>query len=205
MRRTVELSKKQYDEHWGDLSLNEETPWRKQVKDVLAAELQKVHFDSILEVGCGYGQNLRNILDYCGDALVYGLDVSDVGIQRAKNYHDYIQYFCGSAEKIPLKNVDVVFSVHALEQMKSCLGTVISELYRVTGDTLILIEPFYEHQNILGWVHNLYHDYARHLPAMVTAAGFTIMKFERLPYSVNPFNRSSLMVCKKYYEIDDRV
>jgi ubiquinone/menaquinone biosynthesis C-methylase UbiE len=197
MTRTKEFARDQYNESWFWAASGDLVKWRQQVNNVLRQWMYSLEYDSVLEVGCGLGQNLRRLQQQDGAKRYCGLDISDVGIQRAKNYGDGIEYVCCSADEIPFDVVDVVFTVHALEQMEHCVDGVLRELYRVTGKRLILIEPFFEHQNMFGKAHHRHHDYVRNLVEKVKSVGFKPVFFKRLPFSTNNANKSSVLVCVK--------
>jgi ubiquinone/menaquinone biosynthesis C-methylase UbiE len=183
----------EYNSIWSKPNTNHE--WTQYITNIICNSIKDMEYKSVLEVGCGIGTNLRALHE--PSRKYYGLDISPVGIKHAKSFNDKIEYVCASAEHIPLESIDIVFSVHALERMNNCIDAVTKELYRITNKRLILIEPFYEHQNMFGKAHNRHCGYPKNLYKKIRNVGFSIVSFKRLSKQSNPVNKSSILICDK--------
>lgn len=161
----------------------------------LNEQLKNTKFNTILEVGCGSGNNLKILKKNFPDKTFYGLDLSQQMIKEAQVNVPSTEFFCCSAENIPLKNssVDVIYTVHALEQMTPILPSVIKEFKRVCYGRIFLIEPFPEFQNWIGNLHGKRLGYPKNIYSEVLTNGFTVVTFESLDFG-SPANKSGLLV-----------
>ncbi|HEV2960981.1 MAG TPA: class I SAM-dependent methyltransferase [Candidatus Angelobacter sp.] len=56
----------------------------------------------ILDVGCGRGDTLRQMLEYGADPeLLTGIDLLDENVKRARHLSPHLQIICGSASRLP--------------------------------------------------------------------------------------------------------
>lgn len=170
--------------------------------EALVSELSKFgQVESILDIGCGNLFNLSCLRTNLSEEVkLYGVDISEnrirIGNEHTKGMN--IALFVASAEHLPFGNesVDVIFTVHALEQMPTIIDEVFQEFYRVCRKGIILIEPFYEHQNVFGKFHNWAEHYVRRIHNQVLHSNFHVKKFELLPFG-GPVNRPSVLVATK--------
>ena len=154
---------------------------------------------SLLEVGSGAGRNLLDIKMRVGDDVVLqGLELTESGVKVCKKRG--LNVICSSAGDMPFmdNSFDVVFSVHALEQMDSILPSVCSELFRVARLGVILFEPFFCQQNFFGRLHNKRSGYPKDIVGCLVDAGFDIVFFgiDR-SVSGSPVNLTGVCVAKK--------
>ena len=104
---------------------------------------------TILDVGCGGGFTIRRLLKRSKDAQVYGIDISEESVAKAKKVNAEVldkQVFVtqGSAEKLPYENekfdlVTAVETVYFWPNLSGCL----QEVHRVLkpgGKFAILVE-----------------------------------------------------------------
>jgi pseudaminic acid biosynthesis-associated methylase len=88
---------------------------------------------SVLEVGCGQGANLAPIVEYLDAADVWGIDVSERAIARAREHARGANIARSRARQLPFRDrfVDLTFTVGVLiHQPEETLGDVISEIVR---------------------------------------------------------------------------
>lgn len=87
----------------------------------------------ILDVGCGAGDLLRFIAELKGGSdNLYGYDLSEYRIQKAKNLNPNIKYSIGDITKFKIEDLkfDIIFAVdvfmhlNSLEQIKSSLDNI---------------------------------------------------------------------------------
>ena len=104
---------------------------------------------TMLDVGCGGGFTIRRLLNRSKDAQVYGIDISEESVAKAKKVNAEVldkQVFVtqGSAEKLPYENekfdlVTAVETVYFWPNLSGCL----QEVHRVLkpgGKFAILVE-----------------------------------------------------------------
>lgn len=95
---------------------------------------------SILEIGCGAGNRLLNLVSTYG-CNGYGLDPSSEAIHEVNHKHPKLQGFQGTADKLPFpdNNFDIVCFGSCLMWIDICdLFTVASEAFRVAKEKSIL-------------------------------------------------------------------
>lgn len=173
-------------EYWVDVFL----------KFVFLRLAYKHKYEKILEVGCGNGRNLQLLSDE--GVKLYGIDISNEGIKKASNR--YIGLFtCGSAKKLPFgdNSFDIVYSVHALEQMVGIRKEVIDEIYRVLkpGGIYLCFEPFIQIQNKDGILYNIKADYnTGEIPRLLDETGFIFDKIMSMRYKWKPINTVEYLI-----------
>jgi len=205
--RIIEEVKKEYSVPLSTTNINEcfivngksvmltDTAMRQYVFYFLNEQLKKIAFESVLEVGCGSGNNLKVLQQHFPEKTFYGLDLAEQMIKEAQVNVPSVKFFCCSAEHIPMKDasVDVIYTVHALEQMTPFIPTVIKEMKRVCRNRVMFMEPFPEFQNWIGRMHSKRLGYPKNVHSEVLKAGFTVETFESLNFG-NPVNKSGLLV-----------
>lgn len=95
----------------------------------------------IIDLGCGEGTRL-NILLTKGKKT--GIDISKIGIKKAKKKYPEINFVNGNLENIKFKNgeFDLVYSAYVLEHLDHP-EKVLMQAIRLTDNRLILIAPNY--------------------------------------------------------------
>lgn len=112
---------------------------------------------TILEVGCGFGRNLKFLLDHgIKPQQLTGVDFSASLLRHINIPH--IKLFQASAQKLPFPNrhFDLVFT-HGLLMHISSPQRSIAELIRVSRKWLIIIEETRRHSqklNSFTWAHD---------------------------------------------------
>jgi len=90
----------------------------------------------ILEVGCNVGNNLF-FLQKAGYENLYGIEVQDYAVEKAKELTKGINIIQGLADDIPFKNkwFDMVFTSGVLIHISpGNVGSVLDEIYRCTRE-----------------------------------------------------------------------
>lgn len=127
----------------------------------LLTEIIKSNPKSILEIGCGFGRNIRYLVENGVTAEISGIDISPKMIKKAKEYTKNYRpkLYNMPAEKMTFKNktFDVSFSHGVLMHVPtSNIESVLKELIRVTKKKIIMIE-----QNYGGNEYTFIHDYKK--------------------------------------------
>lgn len=89
----------------------------------------------ILEVGCNVGNQLR-LLQKMGYKNLYGIELQDYAVEKAKQLTKGINIIKGSADDIPFKDgyFDMVFTSGVLIHIHpKFIQNVLSEIYRCSG------------------------------------------------------------------------
>lgn len=110
----------------------------------------------VLDIGCGKGFQLFELLQACPGLIIRGLDISQYAIERAKpevaNFLDL-----GTAVKLPYQNkeFDLVFSINTFHNLSNRdLDSALREIQRVGKRQYICVESYrseLEKANLLYW------------------------------------------------------
>jgi len=111
----------------------------------LALELKKIISErttSVLDVGCGEGYFTRLFHEHCGDAQIYGIDISKSGVRlAAKGCSPKEHYVVASSHQLPIadESMDLITRIYAPSKD--------DELYRVLRPTgkLVIVTPGEHH------------------------------------------------------------
>lgn len=161
---------------------------------------------SILEAGVGEGLVLSGVAGHLGPANVdlYGFDLSWSAVRIARkwlhnNDIDGATLCTGSLQHIPFADdsVDVVFTSHSIESNRGKEELILRELYRVTRDYLILLEPGYELASDEAKKRMDSHGYCKGLPEIYANLGYQVVTHEVFPFISNPRNPTAITVIKK--------
>jgi SAM-dependent methyltransferase len=134
-------------EGWGEDYLYEDgRTKREQQHNFIIKKLNDIKPESILEVGCGFGRNLK-IIDEEGLCFKYiiGVDISKSMLEKANKYLNNmgIGLICADASKLPFANkcFDMIFTYGCLMHVPpSEIKFVLQELIRITKNYIINIE-----------------------------------------------------------------
>jgi ubiquinone/menaquinone biosynthesis C-methylase UbiE len=109
--------------------------------------INKVEFKSILELGCGFGWNLKRIQDDFDGKEILGIDFSIPQLDNAKKYLDLtekVNLVNGDLTKLPYQNnsVDITFSFGVFMNLhKDKINLAVDEAIRITKKKIIHVEP----------------------------------------------------------------
>ena len=95
---------------------------------------------SVLEVGCGQGGNLAPLAGCLDPADVWGIDVNDVAIARARTNAPGVNIVRSRARLLPFRTgfVDLAFTMGVLiHQPAESLAEVIGEIVRCAGSFVL--------------------------------------------------------------------
>lgn len=151
-------------------------------------ELNRLEWNSLLEVGCGFGRVLRFLSDKFPEKKLSGLDFSGEQLKHARTYvgDRDIRWYQGDTAPLPFgENVfDVVItSAMLIYTHPNDLQRTLSEFKRVAKKYVLLFEydagtiDTPERRALLTRAPFYGHDYA----AALRQTGFRVKKAERLP------------------------
>lgn len=184
-----------YNKYWKKADVNTE-----KHHTIIYKTIKQFEPKTILEVGCGDGRNLRAIQKVDKNIKCFGVDLSSEGISFARLNTNGSFTVC-DARKLPFSDnsFDVVFTCHALEQMKYILSDVSKEIYRVTKNYIVSFEPFFFIQNIIGKWCNIRAEYSQGIPFFLEDAGFKIIELKELEKQTisGITNKTGLLIGKK--------
>jgi ubiquinone/menaquinone biosynthesis C-methylase UbiE len=195
MKRTINHVKNQFEK-----GLYKYPDRDKKFKDGFIKLIDLYNPKSILEIGCGNGRNLKVIKELRSNIIVFGVELTDYGCIETSNIIGKNNIYNCSAETIPFpdSSIDLIFTFHAIEQMKYIIIDVVNEMYRVCKMGCLLFEPIYERQNLAGKLHNKKLDYARNIESIVNQSGFIIQKIFIPDFIyINKKNITYCIICKK--------
>lgn len=143
---------------------------------------------TMLDIGCGGGATLQRLLKHSKDAKVYGIDISEESVAKAKKINaDVLEkqvFVCqGSAEKLPYDNgmfdvVTAVETVYFWPNLPQCL----QEVHRVLkpgGCFAIMIEVVEENSIWTNVVEGMTAYSPEELQKMLDEAGFIQTELHR--------------------------
>lgn len=167
---------------------------------------------SVFEAGMGEGTSLFPLIRRMGGVSGGGVDVSWSRIKMAHNFS--LKFFpteagaskiaVGNMFSLPLSNssVDIVLTVHSMEPNGGHEEELLRELYRVTNEYLILLEPAYELANEQARKRMEEHGYIRHLYRKAKYLGYDVLMWELYGISTNPLNPTGIMIIRKDHTVD---
>lgn len=158
----------------------------------------------VLEIGCGNGTNLKVVRDHFqGNVSLTGIDISPTRISTGKAYWgkglegvSMIEADATNLSSFDDSSFDIVFSVCALEQIPYRLNEVVSEMVRVSKETIVCVEPIPQWGNETQRLYNLINDQCRTLLLELRATGLKIIEGQQLPVLHNPLNPVGLLIGK---------
>ncbi|KKM19760.1 hypothetical protein LCGC14_1652330 [marine sediment metagenome] len=152
--------KEKYDDerYWKQINPSNRTDADLKVADInytivhthikLYNEIRKLNFDTVLEVGCGIGKNLRNLWIIFPDKKFYGCDINPLVLQKSTHYNvdSSIVFFDSTSKKISMDDntIDLVFTNNVLQHISpKNIKEAINEISRVAKKYIIHSEDCY--------------------------------------------------------------
>ena len=106
--------------------------------------------DLIVDIGCGGGFNIKRLLDKSAKCMVYGIDISDVSVEKSKAVNKKhigkrCEIYKGSADRLPFEDnfIDCATAfetVYFWRDMKKCF-TEIKRVLKSGGKFVIINDP----------------------------------------------------------------
>ncbi len=112
---------------------------------------------------------------------------------------DFTHLLAGTALDLPLSDnsFDIVITSHCLEQIPMHVHKVLSELYRVSREYIVLLEPSYELGDSYQKMCMKRKHFVRGLDKIIRERGYRLERHELLPYCWSFKNRTALYLIKK--------
>jgi len=143
---------------------------------------------TMLDVGCGGGFTIRRLLKRSKDAKVYGIDISEESVAKAKKVNAEVldkQVFVtlGSAEKLPYEDgkfnlVTAVETVYFWPNLSNCLQEV-RRVLKSGGKFAILVEVVDSDSKWTNVVEGMTAYSPEDLKKLLDEAGFTQTEIHR--------------------------
>lgn len=110
----------------------------------------------------------------------------------------------GDMFQLPLadNSVDIVYTCQAIEPNNGHEEEILRELYRVTNEYLILLEPAYDLADEKARRRMEYHGYVQNLYGAAKELGFNIETWELYGMNGNPLNPVGMMIIRKNAGLD---
>jgi len=115
------------------------------VRQILASKIIEANPKTVLEVGCGYGQNLHILSQKIPDAKLLGFDMNRTAINYAKKIMQKATLWTGYIEETLQqsadKTIDVTFTNAALMYIApQDIREVMKNIIRITKKKIVLVE-----------------------------------------------------------------
>lgn len=170
----------------------------------LAKEIKQFEHKSIMEAGVGEATTLAYLMQCSdlNDCEFYGFDLAPSRILHGKAFLEsrnlQAELFTGNMLSIPHQDsaFDIVYTVHAIEPNTNLAESILQELYRITNQYLILIEPSFELGNNETKANINKHAYIKNLKGTVEKLGYKITKYELCPLG-SYANQPAIMIIEK--------
>ncbi len=143
---------------------------------------------TMLDVGCGGGFTIRRLLNRSKDAHVYGIDISEESVTKAKKVNAEVlnkQVFVtqGSAERLPYNNeifdlVTAVETVYFWPNLPDCLQEV-RRVLKPGGKFAIMVEVVDSDSKWTSVVEGMTAYTPEQLEALLVDAGFVQTEIHR--------------------------
>ena len=207
---TEEIIELSYDFQTGSYIAGMEDEARRQYQKAYTEEIAKTILSlckptSILEAGVGEATTLSGVVKHMGGEIkTYGFDLSWSRVAYARKWlrkeDIFTTVLCtGSLFHVPFadNSIDIVYTSHSIEPNGGNEETILSELYRVTKEYLILLEPGYELANSEARLRMDSHGYCKKLREKSDLLGYDVLEHKLFPFSANALNPTALTIIKK--------
>lgn len=209
-RNTDELIELVYDLQTGSYIAAMDIPEKKEIYDMYTAELVSTIRSlcspaSILEAGIGEATTLSYLLNDLGvEVSGFGFDISWSRVAYARRWlHRQgladTMLCTGNLTRIPFadNSVDLVYTSHSIESNGGNEKPILEELYRVTREFLILLEPGYEFASDEGKRRMDSFGYCRDLKDIALSLGYEVLRHELFSVITKPINPTAITIIRK--------
>jgi SAM-dependent methyltransferase len=112
-----------WDQKWGDLQ--KFGPTSRHQRRIIAALLDPLQMESVLDVGCGEGSLLAFISSRYHCSRLAGLDLAESAIEQARRNCPTASYFVGAVSALPQEQpFDLVTCIDVLEHVEDDVGLI---------------------------------------------------------------------------------
>jgi len=154
---------------------------------------------SLLDGGTGEATTLTAILNnFSGKPqTIHAFDISfsrllfaQAFLKRGRFDGSAVKLAVADLRKIPYayNSFDLVITTEAIEPNGGYVEEIISELFRVARQRIIMIEPYYERSSLEARARMDQHKYVKNLPKVIEKLGGEILATEELKVNVNSLN-----------------
>jgi SAM-dependent methyltransferase len=163
----------------------------------------------VVEFGCGTGRNLLYLAQRFPNLRFLGLEQEPSTVAFAKSAAEkwgldieFIQAnVCAPVTGLP-KNVEIAFSMHALEWMPGIFTSAVQNMIGCSTRAAMFYEPVWELwpwslRGIVSRLRILHHDYIRGLLSYIRKLDYPIVEANRLSASANPLNETCEIIVAK--------
>lgn len=128
-------------------------------ESVLLQHLQKLQFESVLEVGCGFGRMTALLCEHFRISEYRAIDLSPDQIARAKEYvRAPVAFEISTIQELQAKQYDLVLASEVLlHVLPSEIEVVITKLLSLAKRHLVHIDPMMKVEKLAP--HNFMHAY----------------------------------------------
>ncbi|MFT6981249.1 MAG: ubiquinone/menaquinone biosynthesis C-methylase UbiE/uncharacterized protein YbaR (Trm112 family) [Crocinitomicaceae bacterium] len=168
--------------------------------------------NSIMEVGVGEATTLATVIKNMDNRPnhIFGFDISWSRLKFAKNFLsdvgvNNVSLFAANLFDIPLSDnaIDVVYTSHSIEPNGGNELAAIKELYRVSKNYLVLLEPSYEFANEEARARMKSLGYVTELGKVIKELGLNVIEHRLFEHASNPLNPTGLFIIKKEESSED--
>lgn len=96
---------------------------------------------NILDYGCGEGRYIGVLKEYFPESAIYASDISEIGLQIAKEKHPYVRYITMDEESLDIEDnfFDLIICIEVLEHVENIKRATgeIERLLRRDGMTIL--------------------------------------------------------------------
>ncbi|MBL7840233.1 MAG: class I SAM-dependent methyltransferase [Cyclobacteriaceae bacterium] len=171
----------------------------------IASEIKKLGTPkSVLEVGVGEATKLGKVaLEFSEQVAFGGFDISWSRIYYASKYTKGLgvkAFLCtGDLFCSPFSDssIDIVYTSHSIEPNGGREAEAIAELYRITNQYLVLLEPSFEMASPEDQQRMIRNGYVRNLKGTIEKLGYKLVHHRKFEHSIRTSNPTALYVIEK--------
>lgn len=160
LKRLINYQPKEFWDKWADDFIKD--PWQTKIHPQHKWLIKKINaskLESILEVGCGFGRNIKFLIQNgLNPSSIVGIDISPNMIKLARKYvgSKEVKFFISDLEGFkPKKKFDFVFTHGVLMHIpEDQIDRAIDRLFRLSKKSLVLIEQNYQADNNYTFIHD---------------------------------------------------